>query len=464
MSSFGAPSFNDVNQGMLGDCYLLASLAEVAQQNPTQLNNMIIDNGNGSYGVRFFVNGIPEYVTTSASFASSIKSPSWPLFNQFPIPGDIWVNLVENAYAQIQTGGNITGTSDTAANSFSLIDFGSPVIAVAQITGATQVNLLEGLPTSQNWHLSTFTNQGSRDGGNFTSSAVLQQIADALAGRNDVVITSQNQVIGFNGYSTLETSHIMSVIGVDTDTNNLIIRNPWGTRVSQYNSWQTVFEVSVNTLASYGDYITIDNAGTITAPSYSISGVNNWYQSVQFQSPAVTTIANIVNQLNAGTLAQANVWSEIMSSPYTTSNVNPVITTYEVLYGRIPDQGGEQYWVGQMAAGATLQNIYFNFGQSPEFQNIYNSTGSAIATLSSIKTMYEHAFGKVDAQADLTGESWWFSQNLPNWEVAYNIGTSAQAASYMNLAIHGYELTQIAGNSGTIPMTLSIYNFGGGPA
>ncbi len=47
------PTMSDVNQGYLGDCYLLSSLAEVANQDPSAINSMITNNGNGAYGVRF---------------------------------------------------------------------------------------------------------------------------------------------------------------------------------------------------------------------------------------------------------------------------------------------------------------------------------------------------------------------------------------------------------------------------
>jgi hypothetical protein len=45
---FGAsgPSMNDVNQGYLGDCYLLSSLAEVAKQNSGLISSMFTVSGN----------------------------------------------------------------------------------------------------------------------------------------------------------------------------------------------------------------------------------------------------------------------------------------------------------------------------------------------------------------------------------------------------------------------------------
>ena len=63
-SLFGAngPSYLDVQQGNVGDCWLMASLAEVAARDPSDIRNMFTDLGsateNGSvvelYKVRFF--------------------------------------------------------------------------------------------------------------------------------------------------------------------------------------------------------------------------------------------------------------------------------------------------------------------------------------------------------------------------------------------------------------------------
>ena len=62
----GAPTIQDVNQGYLGDCYFLSSLGEVALQDPSAIENMIASNGNGTYSVRFYVNGKPDYATVNS--------------------------------------------------------------------------------------------------------------------------------------------------------------------------------------------------------------------------------------------------------------------------------------------------------------------------------------------------------------------------------------------------------------
>ena len=70
----GGPSINDVNQGEVGDCYFLASLGEVAMQDPQSIEDMISENSNGAYAVEFRINGKADYVTVNdelPTFASN---------------------------------------------------------------------------------------------------------------------------------------------------------------------------------------------------------------------------------------------------------------------------------------------------------------------------------------------------------------------------------------------------------
>ena len=249
--SASGPSMNDINQGYLGDCYLLASLAELAQQNSAAITSMITDNGNNTYGVRFYVNGTPQYVTVSNLLANGGHA-----FNSAPV---LWASLVEQGYAQLQASGALTGNR-YSGNSFSSIGNGGvPGYALAEITGASQITEFAGSGSS--WTKYTFHNGMAYQGGTAGNStaSVLATISAALAAHSDVILSSFTNATDASGRTTLVAGHAMSIYGVNASTGMLQIRNPWGTHAGQ--TWATTFEVSLSTLLAAGDWITLDNAG-----------------------------------------------------------------------------------------------------------------------------------------------------------------------------------------------------------
>jgi hypothetical protein len=256
---FGAagPSMNDINQGYLGDCYLLSSLAEVAKQNAGDITSMFTSNGNNTYGVRFYVGGVAQYVTVNNSLADGGS-----IFNSGT---DIWASLAEKAYAQLQTAGPVTGNSINAGNSWSTIgNGGAPEFALEEITGATAItdfrasgNAWSGVVYNQSFGVTSYST------GNATA-AVLSQLASDLAKGDDVILSSYTNATDSSGRATLIADHAMSVYGYDSATGMLEVRNPWGTEAGQ--SWDTTFEVSLTTLLADGDTITADNAGKGPAP------------------------------------------------------------------------------------------------------------------------------------------------------------------------------------------------------
>jgi len=256
---FGAagPSMNDVNQGYLGDCYLLASLAEVARQNPSLIQSMITNNGNNTYGVRFFFGGSAEYVTVNNALADG-----GTVFNG---ASNIWASLVEKAYAQLQSSGVITGNSINYGNSFSTIgNGGAPEYALEAITGASTITDYYASGSSWNKYVyaDTFGIQSFNYG--LGTASVLSTLVSAIAGGSDAVLCSRTNAIDSSGKITLVANHAMSIYGYDSNTGQLEIRNPWGTQSWQY--WDTTFEVSLNTLLAAGDTISIDSMTAVPSP------------------------------------------------------------------------------------------------------------------------------------------------------------------------------------------------------
>src|SRR5208337_3804884 len=138
-SLFGAngPSYLDVHQGALGDCWLMASLAEVATRNPSDIQNMFTDLGstteNGSvvelYKVRFFDSaGTPEYITADTEL------PSGGGYYDRVTNGVLWVALAEKAYAEANGAGVVT-TQYVGSDSYAALNGGDPSRALQAITG-----------------------------------------------------------------------------------------------------------------------------------------------------------------------------------------------------------------------------------------------------------------------------------------------------------------------------------------
>jgi hypothetical protein len=133
----GGPSYLDVRQGNVGDCWLLASLAEVAARAPADIYSMFtyvgttVENGAvvGVYNVRLFDNtGAPHYIMVDTEL------PAGGNLYDHPVNGVLWVALAEKAYAQANGLGFVT-TSHMGSDSYSALDDGSPAWALRAITG-----------------------------------------------------------------------------------------------------------------------------------------------------------------------------------------------------------------------------------------------------------------------------------------------------------------------------------------
>jgi hypothetical protein len=138
-SLFGSgPTYSDVVQGQLGDCYFLAGLGEAAFRDVSAVRSMFIDNGDGTFTVRFYDNGSPTYVTVDrylpangntfwyADFQASLSNPS----------NKLWVALAEKAYAQLAESG--WSRPGSTANAYSSINLGWEGDAVHQIANKSE--------------------------------------------------------------------------------------------------------------------------------------------------------------------------------------------------------------------------------------------------------------------------------------------------------------------------------------
>ena len=121
----------------MGDCWLMASLAEVAARDPADIRNMFTAAGttmeNGSvvnlYNVRLFnSNGVAGYFTVDTEL------PGGGSYYDQVTNGVLWVALAEKAYAEAN-GTNWVATSNEGSDSYDALNGGWPSWALQAITG-----------------------------------------------------------------------------------------------------------------------------------------------------------------------------------------------------------------------------------------------------------------------------------------------------------------------------------------
>jgi Calpain family cysteine protease len=194
-------SYQDIKQGAIGDCYFFAALGAIAYHSPSKIENMFIDNNDDTYTVRFYNQGVADYVTadkylptdSSGRFVYASKGSSDDSNNE------LWVALAEKAYAQINESGWI-GRDNT--NSYNGIVSGMDKVVVNQVTGINTGSSYLNFDSM----VSTFKNGG------FMS----------VGSKDDK--TADNVV----------PNHAYTVVGYDSSTQKFTLFNPWGVDGAYY--------------------------------------------------------------------------------------------------------------------------------------------------------------------------------------------------------------------------------------
>ena len=188
----GGPSYTDVYQGALGDCTVLASLAETAARTNI-ISSMFTANGNNTWTVRFYHAGSPVYVTVDNQL------PGGGGLYDHPHNNVLWPALAEKAYAELNQEGWL-GTLSPGTNSYKALDNGNASTMVAAL--------------------------GAFTGRSASSIAVNPtNIASALSSGKLVVIGTGNTVSN----KDIEHNHCYAVVGYNASAAQpFTVFNPWG--------------------------------------------------------------------------------------------------------------------------------------------------------------------------------------------------------------------------------------------
>lgn len=156
-------SYDDVVQGSIGDCYLAASLSAVAAANPDIVKNAITDNGDNTYSVRFYEGGREVKIQVDGDVAQS--SYGGARYAHSRQGSELWVGLLEKAYAQWKGGYSAIGNGGWMAPALEALT-GAPAshtqlagLNAEQVAGAIEAAAARGRPMTA----STSGTPGLRD-------------------------------------------------------------------------------------------------------------------------------------------------------------------------------------------------------------------------------------------------------------------------------------------------------------
>jgi hypothetical protein len=244
-SLFGpnGPVYQDVDQGALGDCYYLATLGEIADRNPQAIRDMFLDNGDGTFTVRFFkANGKQDFITVDRELP--VDSSGRFIFDGYGNKANdptnvLWVELAEKAYAQLAASGwSRRADGVKPADSYHAIEYGNGNEPMQQIIGEQ-----------------TFANAVSA--GNMAAL-----LADVQAG--ELVTLGSKWMEPAN--SPVFESHEYYITGYDAATQTYTVVNPWGYNYTQNGQNLGTLHLTASQIVMYFDEFDVGAASAQHAP------------------------------------------------------------------------------------------------------------------------------------------------------------------------------------------------------
>ena len=251
--------FGDVNQGQAGTCYLLAAASSYADADSSIITEMFKDNGDGTYGVRFYDNSLSEIWVTVDSYLPSTDGYYRALAgnSSWGLTGEKWVALLEKGYAQANETGAFyrQGESDnTSKNGYKNIE-GGWMDAMSHISG----NATNTVSYYENYSNYIGVDDWSNANENLTSwNAFEAQAIDAIYSGKALWMTAETETLDSNGRQNFVDNHVFAVIDYDANTGLFTFVNPWGPSNSSddYNHtftsrWSELASNGINAIVSW---------------------------------------------------------------------------------------------------------------------------------------------------------------------------------------------------------------------
>ena len=205
---------NDVKQGALGDCYLIAGMAAVARADPQLIADLIKDNGDGTYDVTLYIRphrtGYPRKVTKTIDSRLAVKSSGSPLYagvgDEKEGKQELWTSLIEKTLAQHKASYDLISGGNIGKDNFAFA--GASELLTGQIENYLSTDEMDG-------------------------DEALLWIQIALESKKPVTASTKNleedvQLTNEAKSKNVYWNHAYAPMSVNMDAKTLDLQNPWG--------------------------------------------------------------------------------------------------------------------------------------------------------------------------------------------------------------------------------------------
>lgn len=234
---FGAGA---LRQGALGDCWLMVSLAGVAEVDPDLLRRNVQKNPNGTYTVTLYPDGPDDPVDVTVSGYLPVDESGGVLYGRGADDRPNWASIYEKAAAALPRNGSYDAIDGRHVLKFLTGQAGWPKPGIKLITGkgtSTIIHLLRYPPTHAPGGMSAIPPVDM-------AGLLRDDIAHALdEGRP--VMASTGLVVP-SSPKGLRARHSYVVVAVDGD--EVTVRNPWNNPTKPSGAEFTI---------AYGEYFSI---------------------------------------------------------------------------------------------------------------------------------------------------------------------------------------------------------------
>ncbi len=193
-------SYDDVVQGSIGDCYLVAAFSSLAHTNPDLIKDAFTENPDGTYSVRFFEKRGATYEAVSVTVDSDlpVETGTRSKYAKARNENEHWVTMLEKAYAQWKGSYEAIGNGGNAGTVFEALTGKRP--EWTSTAYSTSDVLFD--------RLSKATSTG-------------RPVTAGTHGKDSGVDYSGTGVYAWHAYTVLGTSE-------EAGTKLVELRNPWG--------------------------------------------------------------------------------------------------------------------------------------------------------------------------------------------------------------------------------------------